>query len=140
MTSSTYAVPTLAPEPQAPERTVYLVASGDLRESANVAGWPTQVELERVLTDAFAANGWKVVRANDVDPETGHGFISSQRMGLEVFATIRPTRRSSSRRPCGSTATTCWPGCARTAAPCSRPPTSRATGRGSSGCSASTRA
>ncbi|WP_175009702.1 MULTISPECIES: fucose isomerase [unclassified Cellulosimicrobium] len=90
MTSSTYAVPTLAPEPQAPERTVYLVASGDLRESANVAGWPTQVELERVLTDAFAANGWKVVRANDVDPETGHGFISSQRMGLEVFATIPP--------------------------------------------------
>ncbi|MDF9877919.1 fucose isomerase [Cellulosimicrobium cellulans] len=88
--TTTYAVPELAPETRAPESTVYLVASGDLRESANVAGWPTQVELERLLTDAFAANGWKVVRANDVDPETGHGFISSQRMGLDVFATIPP--------------------------------------------------
>jgi hypothetical protein len=88
--TSTYAVPELAPEAQAPESTVYLVASGDLRESANVAGWPTQVELERVLSDAFAANGWKVVRANDVDPETGHGFISSQRMGLDVFAAVPP--------------------------------------------------
>ena len=39
--TSTYAVPELAPEARAPERTVYLVASGDLRESANVAGWPT---------------------------------------------------------------------------------------------------
>ncbi|WP_277209134.1 fucose isomerase [Isoptericola croceus] len=90
MTNSTYAVPELAPEAPAPENTVYLVASGDLRESANVAGWPTQVDLERILTDAFAANGWKVVRANEVDPVTGHGFISSQRMGLEVFATIPP--------------------------------------------------
>ncbi|WP_024875149.1 fucose isomerase [Saccharomonospora piscinae] len=71
-----------------PERTAYLVASGDLRESANVAGWPTQVELERVVTDALAAQGWRVVRANDVDPETGHGFISSQRMGLRVFGNI----------------------------------------------------
>ncbi len=85
-----YAVPALAEPAAAPENTVYLVASGDLRESANVAGWPTQVELERVLTDAFAAQGWKVVRANEVDPETGHGFISSQRMGLDVFATIPP--------------------------------------------------
>ncbi|MFC8922038.1 fucose isomerase [Cellulosimicrobium sp. NPDC057127] len=85
-----YAVPALAEPAPAPENTVYLVASGDLRESANVAGWPTQVELERVLADAFAANGRKVVRANEVDPETGHGFISSQRMGLDVFATIPP--------------------------------------------------
>jgi len=29
-----------------------------------------------------------VVRANGVDPATGHGFISSQRMGMEVFKSI----------------------------------------------------
>lgn len=85
---TTYALPTRPAPRQAPERTAYLIASGDLRESANVAGWPTQVELERVVTGALTDNGWTVVRANDVDPATGHGFISSQRMGLEVFKTI----------------------------------------------------
>ncbi len=86
----TYQFPDLAQAPTAPERTAYLIASGDLRESANTAGWPVQVELERIVTDALAEHGWTVTRANDVDPETGHGFISSQRMGLEVFTTIPP--------------------------------------------------
>ncbi|MFE5334514.1 fucose isomerase [Isoptericola sp. NPDC056573] len=87
---TTYDVPTIPEPPAAPPQTVYLVASGDLRESANVAGWPTQVGLERLLGDAFAGHGWKVVRAHEVDPETGHGFISSQRMGLEVFRDVPP--------------------------------------------------
>ena len=86
--ASDYLFPSVATEARAPESTAYLVASGDLRESANAAGWPTQVELEQVLTDAFADCGWKLVRANGVDPATGHGFISSQRMGLEVFKDI----------------------------------------------------
>lgn len=85
---STYLVPTPATVPTAPERTAYLVASGDLRESANVAGWPTQVQLEQYLADALTEQGWTVQRAHPVDPGTGHGFISSQRMGLEVFAGI----------------------------------------------------
>ncbi|MDI6945102.1 fucose isomerase, partial [Microbacterium barkeri] len=65
-----------------------LIASGDLRESANVAGWPTQVALESAVTRVLNDLGWQVIRANDVDPATGHGFISSQRMGLEVFKAI----------------------------------------------------
>jgi hypothetical protein len=68
--------------------TAYLIASGDLRESANTAGWRTQVELETGVTRVFESLGWRVVRANPVDPVTGHGFISSQRMGMEVFARI----------------------------------------------------
>ncbi|WP_166351999.1 fucose isomerase [Phytoactinopolyspora limicola] len=87
---SPYAVPQSPPTLAAPAQTAYLIASGDLRESANIAGWPTQVALERILTDTFATHGWKIVRANDVDPATGHGFISSQRMGLEVFRAIPP--------------------------------------------------
>jgi L-fucose isomerase, C-terminal domain len=83
-----YALPTLAARPTTPPKTVYLVASGDLRESANVAGWPTQVQLESFVTTAIENLGWTVVRANGVDPVTGHGFISSQRMGLEVFKQI----------------------------------------------------
>ena len=83
-----YDVPVVSRRPSAAPRTAYLIASGDLRESANIAGWPTQVALESVVTAACAEQGWTVVRANDVDPLTGHGFISSQRMGLEVFKGI----------------------------------------------------
>ncbi len=83
-----YTVPAPATRPQAAPRTAYLIASGDLRESANVAGWPTQQAMEAQITAAFADLGWEVVRANPVDPATGHGFISSQRMGLEVFRDI----------------------------------------------------
>jgi hypothetical protein len=83
-----YTSPVIAPRPQLEPETAYLIASGDLRESANVAGWPTQVALEAALTEAFAEHGWTLKRANEVDPATGHGFISSQRMGLEVFKHI----------------------------------------------------
>ncbi|MCE0487375.1 fucose isomerase [Ornithinimicrobium sediminis] len=84
----TYRMPELSTPPSAPERTAYLVPSGDSRESANLAGWPVQVELERVVADALAEHGWTVRRALDVDPGTGHGFVTSQRMGLEVFRGI----------------------------------------------------
>ena len=84
----TYTLPSPAPQLTAPARTAYLIASGDLRESANIAGWPTQARMEADVSAALAELGWEVVRANGVDPETGHGFISSQRMGLEVFRSI----------------------------------------------------
>lgn len=85
---STYTLPTAATRPEAAPRTAYLIASGDLRESANTAGWPTQVELEAGVTRVLDELGWSVIRANGVDPITGHGFISSQRMGLDVFTRI----------------------------------------------------
>ncbi|WP_427175291.1 fucose isomerase [Arthrobacter sp. 92] len=85
---NSYALPTVRTVPTVPPKTAYLIASGDLRESANVAGWPTQMALEAAVGEVFADFGWTVVRANPVDPATGHGFISSQRMGMEVFATI----------------------------------------------------
>lgn len=83
-----YAFPAVSSRPAAAPKTAYLIASGDLRESANSAGWPTQVALEAAVTGVLKDLGWSVVRANDVDPATGHGFISSQRMGLDVFTTI----------------------------------------------------
>jgi hypothetical protein len=83
-----YSVPDQLVRPTLAPRTAYLIASGDLRESANVAGWATQAQLESVIAKALTTNGWAVVRANEVDPATGHGFISGQRMGLEVFKAI----------------------------------------------------
>lgn len=84
----TYTLPTPATRPASTPKTAYLITSGDLRESANVGGWPTQQALEAGVARVFENLGWSVVRAFDVDPETGHGFISSQRMGLEVFKNI----------------------------------------------------
>lgn len=84
----TYTLPTPVSRPASAPKTAYLIASGDLREAANTGGWPVQVELEAGVTGVFEQLGWTVIRANDVDPATGHGFISSQRMGLEVFKNI----------------------------------------------------
>jgi hypothetical protein len=69
---------------------VYLVANGDLRLSANVECWPAQQQLEADVTRAVSSLGREVRRAHDVDPATGHGFIDSQRRGLDVLASIPP--------------------------------------------------
>ncbi|MDO5661438.1 MAG: fucose isomerase [Brachybacterium sp.] len=86
----TYARPSAPDRPEAPEKTIYLVASGDLRESANTASWEAQQELERIVARAVEDAGWSVQRAFEEDPVLGHGFIRSQSMGLEVFREIPP--------------------------------------------------
>ncbi|MEV8564978.1 fucose isomerase [Streptomyces sp. NPDC051322] len=68
--------------------TVYTVASGDLRPAANTTCWPTQEKLENDLSAALTDLGWKVHRGHDVDPAKGHGFIDSQRAGIEVFKNL----------------------------------------------------
>ena len=65
-----------------------LVASGDLRETANRLGWRAQEALERAVVGAFARHGVTLRRGHPVDEAAGHGFISSQRMGMDVFASI----------------------------------------------------
>ncbi|MFG1833919.1 fucose isomerase [Micromonospora chersina] len=83
-----YPLPVLAEPPVAAPGTVYTVASGDLRPRANVTCWPTQQQLEADLTAAVNALGWKVERGHALDPDKGHGFIDSQRAGIEVFKSI----------------------------------------------------
>ncbi|MGH3412532.1 MAG: hypothetical protein ACRDPH_05570 [Marmoricola sp.] len=86
-----YTFPTLtAPEPAAPD-TVYTVASGDLRPGANRTCWPSQAELESDLGRAISALGWRVQRGHPFDEAKGHGFIDSQRAGIEVFKGLPPT-------------------------------------------------
>jgi hypothetical protein len=69
---------------------VLLVTSGDLRLSANQACWSAQKEMEEKLTAAFAQKGIKLVRAHAYNEKEKHGFISSQRMGMDVFMNIHP--------------------------------------------------
>jgi hypothetical protein len=69
---------------------VYLVASGDLRLSANQVCWPAQSAMEDALAAALKAEGFEVVRAHPYDPVQKHGFIASQKQGLEVFRSLDP--------------------------------------------------
>jgi hypothetical protein len=69
---------------------VYLVSSGDLRLSANQQCWPEQAKMEATLGKALKAEGWTVVRAHPINKEKQHGFIESQKMGMEVFRTLDP--------------------------------------------------
>ena len=68
--------------------TVYLFASGDLRESANKVCWPAQQALETQLDQAVRRLGATLKRAHPVDAERGHGFLSNQREGMDAFARI----------------------------------------------------
>ena len=68
--------------------TIYLVASGDLRLSANRVCWPAQDAMEKALVPAVERLGRKLQRAHPYDPAKGHGFIDSQRHGIDVFRKI----------------------------------------------------
>ncbi len=69
-------------------KTVYLVANGDLRLSANQACEKAQQEMEVKLIKAFRAEGIKVKRAHPYDSKKKHSFIDSQKYGIEVFKSI----------------------------------------------------
>jgi hypothetical protein len=75
----------------AKSKTILLVASGDLRPSANEVCWPAQLAMEQTLTAAVEKFGYTLVRAHPYKPDVKHGFISSQREGMEVFSKIDPT-------------------------------------------------
>ncbi len=87
---SSYAVPVLeSPIPVAPGE-VLLIASGDLRQSANKVCWAAQSEMEKQLTEALRAEGFTLRRAHAYREDLGHGFIYNQRMGMDVFMKIPP--------------------------------------------------
>jgi hypothetical protein len=74
----------------AKSKTILLVASGDLRASANETCWPAQRAMEQSLTAAVAQLGYKLVRAHPYKPAVKHGFIGSQKEGMDVFAGLDP--------------------------------------------------
>ena len=71
-------------------KTVLLVANGDLRQSANEKCWPAQAAMEARLTEVASSLGAKLVRAHPYKSDVKHGFISSQKEGMEVFANLNP--------------------------------------------------
>lgn len=87
---SQYALPQSSQPQRVGKNEAILVASGDLRLAANQTCWATQHDMEQRVIAAFAREGITVKRGHPYDPEEGHGFISSQRMGMDVFANIDP--------------------------------------------------
>ncbi|HWL14861.1 MAG TPA: fucose isomerase [Opitutus sp.] len=73
-----------------PKPTVLLVASGDLRASANEKCWPAQAAMEKQLAAAVSRCGGTLVRAHPYKPRQKHGFIGSQKEGMSVFANLDP--------------------------------------------------
>ena len=74
--------------PTAKNKTVLLIANGDLRQSANQKCWAAQDAMEKTLADAIKPYGYRLNRAHAYKPEVKHGFIASQKEGMAVFSKI----------------------------------------------------
>src|ERR1044071_3909113 len=85
-----YQIPHVASRPAHRPNEIFLVASGDLRLSANQTCWPAQADMERQILAALGAEGVTVKRAHPYDETLKHGFIWNQRMGMDVFKSIPP--------------------------------------------------
>jgi hypothetical protein len=88
-----YEIPKVAKPPKVGKKQILLVASGDLRLSANQTCWAKQKEMEDALTAAVEAAGYELVRAHPYKEDEKHGFIGSQKEGLEVFSRIDPNAK-----------------------------------------------
>ncbi len=73
----------------AKEKEIFMLANGDLRESANQNCWAVQKKYEDKLQAALQQYcGYDVKRIHDIDAEKGHGFISNQREGADILSRI----------------------------------------------------
>jgi hypothetical protein len=70
------------------KKEVILIASGDLRLSANRLCWPAQKAMEQKVFAAIRKEGWRVKRGHPYKRDERHGFIGSQKEGMDVFRDI----------------------------------------------------
>src|SRR2546421_3264152 len=76
--------------PRSAKKPIQLIANGDLRLSANQKCWAAQEAMEKALSAAVSEEGFQVVRAHPFKKSEAHGFIGSQKEGMEVFRSIDP--------------------------------------------------
>jgi hypothetical protein len=125
---STYAVPALeSPTPVTPGE-VLLIASGDLRQSANKVCWAAQSEMEKQLTEALRPEGFTLRPADPYREDLKHGFLYNQRMGMDVFMKIHPDAPVIVAKRYGSRATPSFPAWSIIAAQFSPWPTGQGSG------------
>jgi hypothetical protein len=87
---TTFVLPEISRPAKVKKKQVLLVANGDLRLTANQRCWAAQREMEDSLSAAIAAAGYELVRAHAYKDDEQHGFIGSQKEGMQVFAGIDP--------------------------------------------------
>src|SRR5436190_12643109 len=85
---ASYEIPVTAKSPKLKKKQIQLVANGDLRLSANQKCWPEQAKMESALKDVIKKMGYDLVRAHPFKEDQGHGFIQSQKEGIEVFRSM----------------------------------------------------
>src|SRR5436305_1553488 len=85
-----YEIPVASKPPKLKKKQIQLIANGDLRLTANQKCWPEQAKMESALKDVIRNFGYDLVRAHPYKEEQGHGFIQSQKEGMEVFRKIDP--------------------------------------------------
>lgn len=85
-----YSLPETVKLPKPDKKEIFLIASGDLRLTANQKCWAAQEEMESQLRAAVEALGYKLTRAHAYCETEKHGFISSQKQGMEVFSKLHP--------------------------------------------------
>ncbi len=83
-------MPQLSKPQKVKSNQVVMVANGDLRLSANRTCWEAQESMERELEEAVSSCGYQLVRGHPYKPDEEHGFIGSQKEGMEVFKRIDP--------------------------------------------------
>ena len=90
---SEHKIPKLHKPAKVGKKQVLMVASGDLRLTANQRCWPAQHEMEDALTLAVKQCGYELVRAHALKEDERHGFIASQKEGMRVFTGIDPNAK-----------------------------------------------
>jgi len=88
-----YQIPNVPHPPKVRPKHVLLVANGDLRLAANQKCWPAQKAMEDALTRAVGEAGYQLLRAHPYKRTEKHGFIASQREGMDVFSGIDPNAK-----------------------------------------------
>src|SRR5690349_8073679 len=87
---ASYDIPVASKSAKLKKKQIQLIANGDLRLSANQKCWPEQAKMESALKEVLKKMGYDLVRAHPYKEDQGHGFIQSQKEGMEVFRTIDP--------------------------------------------------
>src|SRR5450755_4536318 len=77
--------------PEPVSEPVIFIANGDLRLAANQKCWPAQERVEAAVVAAIRGAGRDTKRGHPFDPSKQHGFIDSQKYGMEVFRQIPRT-------------------------------------------------
>ncbi len=67
---------------------VYLIANGDMRLAANQTCEASQAAMEKQIVAAVQEEGVRIKRAHSYNAVKKHGFVDSQKYGMEVFQTI----------------------------------------------------